>query len=237
MSVTLKLMMAVTISGVVGILSLHSLILFENEILIESLESNTSDGKKVFNKIKLKVFPEKDIWFMSQNHNELKGDWDQLKITVDKRVKPYKAYFSQLKNGKEVEYRVSCYKCHANGPRAIRANLKSKIVDHSFLDRAQVIAWNFKIKHYGTVETPQNIRLGAKYRKVPLKYEGRVDNKVVNLKTCSLCHSEQSFLGRKNLVLQQKTTILHLVRSGEMPPWPFKLSKEDKIELEKQLFL
>jgi hypothetical protein len=229
--------MAIFISGVIGILSLYFFITFENEILIESVESKTSDGKKVFNKIKLKQFPQKDIWFMRQNHNELKGDWDELKITVDKSVKPYKAYYSQLKNGKEVNYRVACFKCHANGPRAIRANLKSKIVDSNFLDRAQVVAWNLKIKLYGTVETPQNIRVGVKYRKVPLKYEGRMDNKVVNIKTCNLCHSEKSFLGRKNLVLQQKTTILHLVSSGEMPPWPFKLTEQDKIELKKQLFL
>jgi hypothetical protein len=230
-------MMTLIVSGAVASLSLHSLTGLEREILIESIESKTSDGQNVYNKIKLSSTPDKDVWLMNQNHTDLKGDWDELKIIVDKKEKPYKAYFSQLQNGKEVNFRVACFKCHSNGPRAIRANFKSNVVSNSIIDRAQIFSWNLKIKHYGTVETPQDIKLGNKFREIPLKYEGRMDNKVINVKTCNLCHTEESILGRKKLVMQQKTTIRHLIKTGEMPPWPFKLTREDKVELERQLFL
>lgn len=228
---------AVSILGVTFLVSLSTILKLDKEVVIESIESKTSRGGKVFNKIKLLSDNKEDIWLMKQNHRELKGEWDELKIVVNKTKRPYKAYFSQLKNGIETEFRVSCFKCHANGPRAIRPNLKSKIINNNFVDRILVFAWNLKIKHYGNIESPQNVKLNEKYRKVPLKYEGQLDNKVIKVESCNLCHGTNSYLGRAQLVYQQKATILHLVRTGQMPPWPFKLFKGDQKALEEQLFL
>lgn len=207
----------------------------KSEVLIESVESKTGEGKAVYNKIKFMTEENKDIWLMKQNHTDLKGEWDELKIEVDKSSTPYKASYFQLKEGKEIEYRMSCYKCHANGPRLIRANYKSSKVKYSLKDRVTIMLWNLKIKHYGKVQTPQDIRIGSDYRKVPLKHTGRIDNKILNIKTCNLCHGENSFLGRSALVKQQVGTIMHLVKEKQMPPWPFKLSDKEMGSLIKQL--
>ena len=223
--------------GVIVNLSLSFLQNMDRQVLIESIESKTSEGDNVYNKIKFLEGDDKDIWLMDQNHSELKGEWDNLKIEIDKTQKPFVARYFQLKNGKQTEFRVACYKCHANGPRAIRANYDSKLVKNSILDKAQIMAWNFKIKHYGTIKTPQNIKLGNEYRKIPLKYAGALDNKIIKAKACIGCHSKESFLGRTELKLQQKTTILHLVKTNQMPPWPLTLSERDKTELMSQLLL
>jgi hypothetical protein len=217
--------------GAVVILPLFYIENTNSEILIESIESKTSAGKKIFNKIKLTSTSTKDVWEMKQNYSKLHGSWDQLKIEVDKTSKPFKASYFQYKDGVESNYRVACYKCHANGPRAIRANYKSKLVENTYLEKLKITLWNLKIKHYGEIETPQDIKLKTKYRKVPLKYIGRKDMKVIASKTCDLCHGDQSYMGRKQLVYQQKTTIKHLILNGEMSPWPLSLSAIEKEEL------
>ena len=205
--------------------------LLPQEVLIESFESKTSLGKNVYNKIGLISTKEKDIWLMNQNHSELKGNWDELKIVVDKTKTPYQANFFQLKGNKEIEYRISCFKCHANGPRAIRPNYNSQKVSNNVFDKIQVFLWNLKIKHYGNIQTKQNIKVNNKYRKVPLKHPGFIANKVIKSKTCSLCHGKDSYMGREELRFQQKGTIKHLVETGAMPPWPLNLSMKEKHNL------
>lgn len=208
---------------------------FKKEVLIESIESKTAEGFHVYNKIQFIPGENKDIWLMKQNHNKLKGQWDELKIEVDKTTKPYQASYFQFEKGVESEYRVACYRCHANGPRAIRPNYKSKLVENDFLDKLTILKWNLVIKHYGKISTPQDIHLNEKQRKTPLKYMGKFDNRKIFAKTCNLCHGKDSYMGRSDLVMQQKGTILHLIRNGDMPPWPFKLSEDDIRELEDQL--
>ena len=126
------------------------------------------------------------------------------------------------------EYRVSCFTCHANGARAIRYNSNSKVAKVSLLEEVVIAYWNLKIKHQGTVSTKQNIQIKERARVVPLKFEGRLDTKILELKSCNLCHGAGSIMGRSALQYQQLGTIKHLVESEQMPPLFFTVSKEDR---------
>ena len=124
---------------------------FKSPVLFQSLESKTVTGEAVYNKIKWFSDSDKDIWMMSQSHNGPQfpeEKWDRLAIIVDKKYKT--AQFLQLKPGplqwtedlvsQQVPYRVSCFMCHANGPRAIRPTGSSLFAE------AKILLWNFKIK-------------------------------------------------------------------------------------------
>ena len=124
-------------------------------LLIESLESKTKTGGDIYNKIKFIQKEKLDIWMMKQSHQGLSNeeDWDRLAIVVDKSIKPHKARFYQLESGplmwtgkaKEIPYKVACFLCHSNGPRAIRPSLESSVVPLSFKERLKVfqsqISW------------------------------------------------------------------------------------------------
>lgn len=231
---TLKNICMIMIGGIAMLSFLFFLghYLQKNEVFIESIESKTADGKKIYNKIRFIAGEDKDVWLMDQNHPALKEGWDHLKIEVDKTTKPYKAYYYQMdKKGKEVEYRVSCYMCHVNGPRAIRANFASKKTKNNFWDMLTVFYWNLTIKHYGTIETPERNLLHGVVRKVPVKIQHPRYNKVVEPNSCSLCHGKESLMGRSELKSQHRATIMHLVNEGQMPPWPFKLDQSDRVKL------
>lgn len=62
----------------------------------------------------------------------------------------------------------------------------------------------------------------------PLRYQGRLDTGPLEIKTCQHCHGSSSSFGRSQLERQHAGTMLHLVDSGKMPPWPFKISNEEK---------
>ena len=125
-------------------------------LLIESMESKTTEGGAVYNKIQYRPDDTKDIWLMEQSHLGLKAKkhvWDKIAIVVDKSQKPYKAKFFQYENSdqeistnlKPIDYKVSCFFCHSNGLRAIRPNGLSKTVKLSLWDQARVLVWNTKI--------------------------------------------------------------------------------------------
>jgi hypothetical protein len=230
-----KSFMILSSLGAVVILLLSFVLYNEEGVLVESIESKTSEGMKVFNRIQLVSTVDKDTWLMKQNHSDLVGEWDELKIEVDKKEKPFKAYYYQMKNGVQKNFRVACFKCHINGPRAIRANFNSTFVKNTYFEKLKILMWNFKIKHYGNIQTPQNVKIYNEFRKIPLKYVGRKDNTTISSKTCNYCHGESSFMGRANLLYQQKETIKHLISNGEMPPWPFSMSKKEKNDLLKSL--
>jgi hypothetical protein len=191
------------------------------DVLLESIESKTNEGNSVYNKISFAQNQDQDIWYMQQSHK--KGEWDQLKIVVDKTQNPKRAYYYQYKNNQEVKYRVSCFLCHANGPRAIRPNWESKEVNNNIKDKMVVALWNLKIKTYGKIITPQNQHIDP-----PLKYSGKLDTTPLQIKTCQRCHGSENIFGRSALLRQQAGTMLHLVERGEMPPWPYKMSSEEK---------
>jgi len=71
------------------------------EILFESLESKTESNRPVFNKIQLSSTAQQDIWTMKQSHHGLTGQqWDDIKIIVNKKHRPFFASYHQLQNGK-----------------------------------------------------------------------------------------------------------------------------------------
>lgn len=215
------------IFGVVGAYILHNLENYSKPIFIESLESRSIDGKPVINAINYSSKDGIETWTMKQNHHDGK-EWDDLKIIVNTNYEPATAEYFQYKNGVEQEFRVSCFTCHANGPRLIRPNFKSREAKLSLYERGVISYWNLKIKHSGNIETPQDVTLLDQFRKVPLKYEGRFDNKVIELESCNLCHGENSLMGRSAIEAQHQGTAKYLIESGEMPPLFFKISPEDK---------
>lgn len=194
-------------------------------VLFESVESKTSEGKSVFNRISLDSSSLKDIWTMRQSHSgKNASDWDLIQITVDKTKSPFTASYSQLNpKGEEIEYRTSCFRCHSGGPRYIRPVLK----DLSLKERLTIQKWNWLIKSYGDVKTKRNIKV----KRLVSIDEGR---QILNVKGCISCH----YAGgpRAPITSEQKLTVRHLVKAGQMPPWPYSLSKEDKEQVNKFIY-
>jgi hypothetical protein len=206
---------------------------FYHAVLIESIESKTIDGSSVYNKIWLETEEEKDIWWMRQSHqgvNTAHKNWDKLKIVVDKSITPYQVSFHQYKNGKETEYRASCFLCHSNGPRSIRPNWDSQSAPLSISEKLKIVFYNFKIKSYGPVHTVNKER-----RAIPLKFNEPFETEKLTVQTCLKCHNSDGIFARGPLLRQHSETIRHLVSRGEMPPWPYKLSKKEKVEIERFL--
>ena len=125
----------------------------DQEVFIESEESKTITGNPVFNKIKWIKREDKDIWMMKQSHHGThtkNGEWDRLAIVIDKTKSPMTARFYQLESGplewmgdpREIPFRVSCYMCHSNGPRAIRPNYDSPFNETSLWGKLKIAYWN-----------------------------------------------------------------------------------------------
>jgi hypothetical protein len=60
-----------------------------------------------------------DVWFLLTK--TFSGSWDQWALVQDKRIEPDVASFFHYEKGKPVlsNARSDCYRCHANGPRAL----------------------------------------------------------------------------------------------------------------------
>jgi hypothetical protein len=230
-----KLLLPLTLSLVLlsGAL-LYSFLTTTPSVKFESTESKTIEGKPVFNKIKLESHSTYDRWTMKQSHSgvQLPNDlWDELEIIVDKTQQPFTASFKQFKAGKEVEYRVSCFVCHSNGPRLIRANVNSQVLALKPAEKLQIFWWNLKIKSYGKVLSAEPDDLAGSQRKVPLMFQSPLDKDQLQIKTCRYCHGGNSPFARSMLERQQAGTIEHLVSTGAMPPWPFSLDAHERQQL------
>jgi hypothetical protein len=198
--------------------------------MIESTESQTNEFKEVYNQIKFVSSKNKDSWLMKQSHDGIHSkNWDDLEIRIDKSQTPYQVSYHQYKNGKESEYRASCYLCHANGPRLIRPNYQSQTAPLPLKERLIIQAMNLRIKSYPRMETIKNDVIR---RVVPLKYEGNLESTSLTVRTCTFCHNTNTFWGRGELKRQQMNTITHLVKTQQMPPWPFKLNKNEQEQLD-----
>lgn len=212
--------------------------LSSESITFESIESKTIEGKAVFNQVSFESRGEVDIWKMRQSHGGrllALNEWDELMIKVDKKKRPYQVSFHQLKNGKESEYQVSCYYCHSNGPRIIRPETNSESAPLTFNQKLQIGMWNLRMKSYGKVEIKKSsLLLNKNKRATPLMYLGKKDLEPLTLTTCSMCHHD-SWWGRGKLTKQQTMAINHLVDRGEMPPWPFSLSENEKQQIQEYL--
>jgi hypothetical protein len=202
-----------------------------------SEESKNSKGEKIINRIAFIQQDKKDIWMMHQRE-EKSSDWDRLAIVVDRSAKPHRARFFQLAPGPlewsdnlpRTEYRVSCFLCHPNGPRVIRP-----MNEQSVGEKMQTWWWNTKIKSYGRVLADASHAVEDLTLKRPFRVEHPIENAELKLESCSQCHKEEGFLARGTLTRQNALTIRHMVDSGHMPPWPWKMSAKEKKHLE--LFL
>lgn len=213
------------------------------EVFLESWESRTVSGGSVFNKIKWFSFKDKDVWMMNQSHHgsqALKNKWERLAIVVDKTKSPITAKFFQLKPGplewadnlEQVPLRISCFMCHANGPRAIRPNYKSAFNPMGFKERVKVLAWNIRIKSYGRVVPHKSHKDTDQNLVPPFRWRSDYENEPLKISTCLTCHKEQGFFARGRLRRQNIPTIKFMLETGQMPPIGFWLSKEEKIQME-----
>lgn len=203
---------------------LSNLLFFvEGEVLFESIESKTALGKPIFNKVELIQKANKDIWKMSQSHHGINSKkWDQVKIIVDKSFTPFRASFHQLDNkGRETEYKTSCFRCHSGGPRLIRE--KSK---HGLKETLLIAKWNLLIKSYGEVKNTLNDSIK---REVSFIENIKDSETKLDIESCNNCHGEGAL--RAALTKSQVLTIKHLVKTRQMPPWPYKLNLKDKKKL------
>ncbi len=201
-------------------------------VRFESIESKTIDNHPVFNQVSFISGATQDIWRMRQSHLGEKLDlqkWDELMIKVDKSRNPFEVSYHQLRSGKEIEYKVSCVLCHANGPRAIRAQSRSSAAPLSVSDKISLGVLNLRIRAYPKMKV-KHIPL-AQVRKVPLKYEDKAALNPLKVASCTMCHHD-GFLGRGTLTLQQGLPIAHLMKNKQMPPWPFTVSRREREQIE-----
>lgn len=178
-------------------------------ITFASKESRTSDNKVVYNEVKWLQSQGKDTWLMKQSHQGLdhpKGEWDELKIVVENK----NVSFFQMKGNKQIPFKVSCFNCHSNGPRAIRPMDAERL---SLSQKTQIFFMNMRIKTYGRL-IAKNTIVGD----VPFKHEGKITNETLKLAACIKCHNEDGFLSRGPLTRQQGESISFMVKNDLMPP-------------------
>jgi hypothetical protein len=205
---------------------------FSQAVVFESLESKTEKGKVVFNKITLESSTKRDIWNMRQSHHGYHSDeWDSVRLIVHKDTTPFSASYHQLKNGVEVEYLTSCFRCHSGGPRLIRPNYESKVKSLSIIDKVTVLKWNLLIKSYGEVKVKKN---NPFKRKIALVKDKENANKILRVNSCHKCHyegGERAVLTKENI-----NTIKFLINERSMPPWPYIITKKDKNKINKFIY-
>lgn len=215
----------------------------DQELLIESQESKTTLGGPVFNKIKLIRRGRKDVWMMNQSHHGAhagENAWDRLAIVVDKTQSPKIARFYQLEPGPlewregltEKPFKVSCFMCHNNGPRVIRPNYASSFDSMPLKDRLKIYYWNLRVKLYGRVKASPHHDERDKSQLPPFRFRSSYENEPLQVAACSKCHKESGFLARGALSRQQVPTIKFMLESGQMPPLGFRMSAQEKQELE-----
>lgn len=199
---------------------------FSKPLLIQSLESKTILGEPVFNEIKWFEYPDKDVWMMNQSHfgkDALPEKKDRVVIVIDKTKTPKSAYFMQISPGplewsedlytKKVANKVSCFICHANGLRALRASPSSKSLDAFSWVKKNYL--NYKINSYGLVVENERHTLEDKSLVTPFRIRTVFDNEVLQLKICSQCHDGKI---RGQLTRQNAVSIQFLLESKMMPP-------------------
>lgn len=189
----------------------------EGSILFKSYESKTKDNKEVWNKITLISTNDKDIWKMKQSHHGISSKvWDDIEIIVTKKSYPYRAQYKQLKDGKIIDYKASCFRCHPNGPRLIRPHLNTQL---SIKEKILLTKMNSLIKSYGYVKTEDVFK-----SKVPLIKSRINKSKHLKIKSCYKCHNgiERGFITKENT-----ETAKFLLLNKQMPPWPYTIGKAE----------
>jgi hypothetical protein len=216
-----------------------------NVVRIESEESKTTNGEPVYNRIALIQKGDKEIWMMNQSHlgpNAANAQLERLAIVVDKSKSPKTARFYQLQPGplewnddlpktSRVSYRVSCFLCHANGPRAIRPT-ESENAILSFGEKLSIGVWNLKIKTYGRILEDTAHAKEDETLETPFHPRGRYENEKLTVGVCVKCHQEGGLVARGALTRLQTMTMKTMVQNGHMPPPGFSISPDERAELE-----
>jgi hypothetical protein len=215
----------------------------QTAMTIQSLESKNIHGDPVYNQIKFFPGFTKDVWMMNQSHHGLhvnSDKWDRLAIIVDKSGAKKTAQFLQLPPGelnwsedlptKAIPYRVSCFICHSNGPRAIRPDFEALSLDWSA--KLKVIAWNLRIKTYRRIiENPKQLDI-YKIAKVPFRHPSKIDNEKLEVASCTKCHQESGIINRGYLTRQNSIAIYFMTKNNLMPPPGFSITNEDKVKIQ-----
>lgn len=215
-----------------------------DSIQIQSLESKTQEGLPVFNRISWFSFADKDVWMMNQSHFGLKAsesELDRLAIVVDKTTTPKNVRFMQLKPGplvwsedllqQRVPYKVSCFMCHANGPRAIRPDYDG-VVQNSTAEKLKIALMNLKIKTYGKMVENSSHTEEDPNLKTPFRYQQKLDNDTLQVKACTKCHNDSGFFARGFLKRQNFLAINFMLASGNMPPPGFAVTEKEKQQIQ-----
>lgn len=208
------------------------LLVDQSPVLIESLESKTIEGTAVYNRIHFQFGLNQDTWVMQQSHQGLNknfDEWDKLAIVVDKSQTISQANFHQKSPGpiklssenQEIDFKVRCYACHANGPRAIRPNYNSTNAPLNLKNKIKIFYLNLIIKSYGHLSA----QAGNPLNKDNFKSTHPILQKSLQLNSCIQCHSSTGI--RSELKMEQYDTLKFLIEQKQMPPFPFKISEED----------
>lgn len=216
----------------------------DRPIVFESEESKTEEGGPVFNRVHFISRRNQDIWMMQQSHSG-RGvpfhTWDRVAIVVEKTKTPKQARFIQLEPGplewsetaKKREFRVSCFMCHANGPRAIRPDYGSKNVKVSLGDSLRIKLLNLRINAYGRVLYDPIHDEEDKVRQVPFRFQGALENNRLTVASCTKCHSDSGLFSRGYLRRQHAITMEFMLSNRHMPPLWFRLSDADRAQIER----
>lgn len=233
------------IGGLASILLLFLVFSFyflmsQDAVIFQSLESKNDSNGPVFNQIKYIYGWNQDIWLLHQSYEGASLDisqWERFAIIVDKTKSPSEAIFYQLEHSKELNmegnampFRARCFRCHANGPRAIRMDEDRPEISPTIWQRAQIAMWNLRIKTYGQVVGKAGVVFneGAPFRATQSDYA-----RPLGLESCKGCHSSQGI--RHELKMEHLGTAHFLVKNGKMPPFPFSIPPED-VEKLNQMF-
>lgn len=212
----------------IGLLTALLLWYVQQPFTFISLESKTVTNGDVYNRIKFIPGVYSDIWLMQQSHQgiNLSSDtWDRLAIVVDKtKTKPVATFFQfvggalVMGTAKEnAPFRAPCFSCHASGPRAIRAKTSH------WLDDIKIALLNMRIKMYGAVDGKSSQEHDDGY---PFRRKHVALKKSLQRESCVRCHHSDGL--RNELLRDHFSTAQFLVKNGEMPPWPFSLSEDDR---------
>jgi hypothetical protein len=155
-----------------------------------------------------------DVWFLLTK--TFKGSWDQWALVQDKRAEPHLASFFHYEKGKPVISNAAgdCYRCHANGPRALDPARQDLLSGREYLEEV-----NDYCRSLVGIETD---------------FDGPRPGFGAELAVaeCTGCHATGADRGPLHRV--QAHAIRAAVARGRMPP-DGPLSREGALELERWL--
>ncbi len=219
-------------------------------LLFASEESVGPHGEAIFNEVAWQQQGRFDIWRMKQSHNGLHAKpqaWDQLAIIVDRENKTVSYHQlvadsttalltappDSLHPWPQKDYRVSCYSCHANGPRHLRPNWNSSELSLGWQSKLKVNWLNQKMQRYGRLKIIEHSPFTQSIeRQRPLALTDPFASQPLLVKICQQCHSESGDRPRGPLQRQHLYTIQFMLKNKYMPPKGHSLSAQEKSQLE-----